>query len=209
MYQRFIDNKLIEYEKTQLERKHPDFKALMKEYRDGILLFEISDQNIWTKAIKDTSGLKEFFNANRNKWEYPNRVNATVFSSSSKKIIKKAYSLKKKDNISNDSIITILNKENPLNISFENKLIEDFKVYNSSYEDLEKGINNPTLINNKWFFVYAKEKLDQRQKELKEAEGIIVSAYQNYLEESWIKSLKKKYAIKIDYNTLYSIKEKP
>ena len=85
MYQRFIDNKLIEYEKTQLERKHPDFKALMKEYRDGILLFEISDQNIWTKAIKDTSGLKEFFNDNRNKWEYPNRVNATVFSSSSKK----------------------------------------------------------------------------------------------------------------------------
>ena len=209
MYQRFIDNKLIEYEKTQLERKHPDFKALMKEYRDGILLFEISDQNIWTKAIKDTSGLKEFFNDNRNKWEYPNRVNATVFSSSSKKIIKKAYSLKKKGNISNDSIITILNKENPLNISFENKLIEDFKVYNSSYEDLEKGINNPTLINNKWFFIYAKEKLDQRQKELKEAEGIIVSAYQNYLEESWIKSLKKKYAIKIDYNTLYSIKEKP
>ena len=209
MYQRFIDNKLIEYEKTQLERKHPDFKALMKEYRDGILLFEISDQNIWTKAIKDTSGLKEFFNNNRNKWEYPNRVNATVFSSSSKKIIKKAYSLKKKGIISNDSIITILNKENPLNISFENKLIEDFKVYNSSYEDLEKGINNPTLINNKWFFIYAKEKLDQRQKELKEAEGIIVSAYQNYLEESWIKSLKKKYAIKIDYNTLYSIKEKP
>lgn len=209
MYQRFIDNKLIEYEKTQLERKHPDFKALMKEYRDGILLFEISDQNIWTKAIKDTSGLKEFFNDNRNKWEYPNRVNATVFSSSSKKIIKKAYSLKKKGNIGNDSILKILNKENPLNISYENKLIEDFKVYNSSYEDLEKGINNPILINNIWFFIYAKEKLDQRQKELKEAEGIIVSAYQNYLEESWIKSLKKKYAIKIDYNTLYSIKEKP
>ena len=196
MYQRFIDNKLIEYEKTQLERKHPDFKALMKEYRDGILLFEISDQNIWTKAIKDTSGLKEFFNDNRNKWEYPNRVNATVFSSSSKKIIKKAYSLKKKGNISNDSIITILNKENPLNISFENKLIEDFKVYNSSYEDLEKGINNPTLINNKWFFI-SKEKLDQRQKELKEAEGIIVSAYQNYLEESWIKSLKKNMLLKL------------
>ena len=102
-----------------------------------------------------------------------------------------------------------MNKENPLNISYENKLIEDFKVYNSSYEDLEKGINNPILINNIWFFIYAKEKLDQRQKELKEAEGIIVSAYQNYLEESWLKSLKKKYAIKIDYNTLYSIKEKP
>tara|TARA_B100001564_G_scaffold150723_1_gene126741 strand:+ start:1125 stop:3071 length:1947 start_codon:yes stop_codon:yes gene_type:complete len=206
---RFINYKLIEYEKTQLERKHPDFKALMKEYRDGILLFEISDQNIWTKAIKDTSGLKEFFNSNRNTWEYPNRVNATIFSSSSKKTIKKAYSIKKKGNINNDSILMILNKENPLNISFENKIIEDLKAYNYSYENLEKGINNLTLVNNKWFFIYVKEKLDKRPKELKEAEGIIVSAYQNYLEESWIKNLKKKYAIKIDYDTLYSIKEKP
>ena len=209
MYQRFIDYKLIEYEKTQLERKHPDFKALMKEYRDGILLFEISDQNIWTKAIKDTSGLINFFNTNRNTWKYPNRVNATIFTSSSKKTIKKAYSIKKKGKINNDSIISILNKENPLNISYENKLIDDFKDYNSSYEELEKGINNPTFINNKWFLIYVKEKLDQRQKELKEAEGIIVSAYQNYLEESWIKNLKKKYEIKIDYDTLYSIKEKP
>ena len=209
MYQRFIDYKLIEYEKTQLERKHPDFKALMKEYRDGILLFEISDQKIWTKAIKDTSGLIDFFNLNRNTWKYPSRANATIFSSSSKKIIKKAYSIKKKGKINNDSIIAILNKENPLNISYENKLIDDFKDYNTTYEELEKGVNNPTFINNKWILICVKDKLEQRQKELKEAEGIIVSAYQNYLEESWIKSLKKKYAIKIDYDTLYSIKEKP
>ena len=209
MYQRFIDNKLIEYEKTQLERKHPDFKALMKEYRDGILLFEISDQKIWTKAIKDTSGLKEFYNANRKTWEFPNRVNATIFSSTSKKTIKKAYSIKKKGNISNDSISTVLNIDNPLNLSIENKLLENFKTYKSSYEDLKKGINNPILTNNKWLFIYVKEKLETRPKELKEAEGIIVSAYQNYLEESWIKDLKKKYSIKIDYDTLYSIKEKP
>ena len=90
-----------------------------------------------------------------------------------------------------------MNKENPLNISYENKLIDDFKVYNSSYEELEKGVNNPTFINNKWFLIYVKEKLDQRQKELKEAEGIIVSAYQNYLEESWIKSLKKNTKLKL------------
>ena len=96
-----------------------------------------------------------------------------------------------------------------MNLSIENKLLENFKAYKSSYEDLKKGINNPILTNNKWLFIYVKEKLETRPKELKEAEGIIVSAYQNYLEESWIKDLKKKYSIKIDYDTLYSIKEKP
>jgi hypothetical protein len=64
-YNKFIDQKLIAFEKTQLERKHPEFKALMKEYRDGILLFEISDQKIWSKAIQDTSGLKKHFAENR------------------------------------------------------------------------------------------------------------------------------------------------
>ena len=57
---------------------------------------------------------------------------------------------------------------------------------------------NPIFINNKWILICVKDKLEQRQKELKEAEGIIVSAYQNYLEESWIKNLKKKKRIKID-----------
>ena len=209
MYQTFLNNNLIEYEKTQLERKHPDFKALMKEYRDGILLFEISDQNIWTKAIKDTSGLNDFFNSNRNIWEFPYRVNAEIFTSSSKIIIEKAFNLKKKNAITNDSIISFLNEENPLNISLEKKIIDDFKSYNTNYLDIKEGLNNPIFIDNKWVFVFVKEKLVKRQKELKEAEGIIVSAYQNYLEESWIKILKEKYTINIDYTILHSIKEKP
>ena len=76
-YNKFIDQKLIAFEKTQLERKHPEFKALMKEYRDGILLFEISDQKIWSKAIQDTSGLKKHFVENRTLWEFPNRAKGT------------------------------------------------------------------------------------------------------------------------------------
>ena len=60
----------------------------MKEYRDGILLFEISDQKIWTKAIKDTLGLKNFYDENTNKWNWPNRINGEFFTAQSKKEIK-------------------------------------------------------------------------------------------------------------------------
>jgi peptidyl-prolyl cis-trans isomerase SurA len=208
-FYKFINQKLIAFEKTQLETKHPDFKALMKEYRDGILLFEISDQNIWTKAIKDTAGLKEFYSSNRDTWKWPNRISGTVFISESKKTINKVKSLKLKKSLSNDSIMSILNTDNLFNLKYENKIIDDFKKYNLAFEDLEKGFNGPFNHQEKWVLIYIEDKLPQRNKELKEAEGIIVSAYQNYLENQWLSSLKEKHKISINFETLYSIKQKP
>ncbi len=70
---------ILAYEDTRLEDKFPKFKALMKEYRDGILLFEITDKNVWSKAVKDTAGLKEFYNTNKDKWMWTQRVKTDVF----------------------------------------------------------------------------------------------------------------------------------
>ncbi len=208
-FEKFINQKIIDFEKTQLEAKHPDFKALMKEYRDGILLFEISDQKIWTKAIKDTAGLKEFYALNKATWIWPNRVNGTLFTSESKKTLKKVSSLKTKKLLSNDSIMSILNKDNLFNLKYENKIIDDFSKYNLTFDQLNKGYNGPFNYEEKLVLIYVEEKLPQRNKELKEAEGIIVSAYQNYLEDQWLTRLKKNHTITINHNTLYSIKQKP
>ena len=208
-FQKFVAKELIEYEKTQLEKKHPDFRALMKEYRDGILLFEISDQKIWSKAVKDTAGLKKYYNNNRTLWQYPNRINGTLFTSNSKKIINRAYKLIVKGRINNDSIIALLNKEDALNISFKEKIIADFKNYNTSFDNLNDGANKPIFANGKWYLFFVKEKLVNRTKEFNEAEGIIVSGYQSFLEDTWLRSLKEKYNIEINYDILYSIKEKP
>ena len=208
-FNKFINQKLIAFEKTQLETKHPDFKALMKEYRDGILLFEISDQKIWTKAIKDTAGLKEFYSSNKDTWKWPNRISGTVFTAKSKKTINKVKSLKLKKSLSNDSIMSIINTDNLFNLNYENKIIDDFKKYNLAFKDLEKGFNGPFNHQEKWVLIYVEDKLPQRNKELKEAEGIIVSAYQNYLEDQWLSSLKKKHNISINFESLYSIKQKP
>ena len=206
---KFINQNLIAFEKTQLETKHPEFKALMKEYRDGILLFEISDQNIWTKAIKDTAGLKEFYNSNLDTWKWPNRINGTVYSSESKNTINKVKSMKLKKSLSNDSIMSILNKDNLFNLKFDNKIIDDFKKYGQTFDDLKMGFNGPYNYEEKWVLIYIEDKLPSRNKELKEAEGIIVSAYQNYLEDQWLSNLKEKHKISINFETLYSIKQKP
>ena len=209
LYEKFVNQKLIAFEKTQLEKKYPDFKALMKEYRDGILLFEISDQMIWTKAIKDTSGLKEFYISNADTWKWPNRIKAVIYTSESKKTISKAVSLKKKKGFNNDSLVKIINKENVLSLSYESKIIEDFSKYNTSFKELKKGFNELINTNDNWMTVYVEEKLPLANKKLEECEGLVVSAYQNYLEKDWIENLKKNHSMTVNYETLYSIKNKP
>ena len=206
-YNQFLNLNLIEYEKTQLPLKYPDFKALLKEYRDGILLFDISDQMIWSKAIKDTSGLKLFYEKNQDTWKYPNRAKTEIYTTHDKKTAKKIYKLLSKK-IRYDSIQKIVNQDN-LNVKLNKKTLDEFNDFNMSYNELSEGITKPIKVNEKFIILNVYEKLDSRNKLLNEAEGIIVSAYQNHLEKEWIKKLRSENEITVNYDALYSIKEKP
>ena len=206
-YNQFLNLNLIEYEKTQLPLKYPDFKALLKEYRDGILLFDISDQMIWSKAIKDTSGLKLFYEKNQDTWKYPNRAKTEIYTTHDKKTAKKIYKLLSKK-IGYDSIQKIVNQDD-LNVKLNKKTLDEFNDFNMSYNELSEGITKPIKVNYKFIILNVYEKLDSRNKLLNEAEGIIVSAYQNHLEKEWIKKLRSENEITVNYDALYSIKEKP
>ena len=206
-YNQFLNLNLIEYEKTQLPLKYPDFKALLKEYRDGILLFDISDQMIWSKAIKDTSGLKLFYEKNQDTWKYPNRAKTEIYTTHDKKTAKKIYKLLSKK-IRYDSIQKIVNQDD-LNVELNKKTLDEFNDFNMSYNELSEGITKPIKVNEKFIILNVYEKLDSRNKLLNEAEGIIVSAYQNHLEKEWIKKLRSENEITVNYDALYSIKEKP
>ena len=206
-YNQFLNLNLIEYEKTQLPLKYPDFKALLKEYRDGILLFDISDQMIWSKAIKDTSGLKLFYEKNQDTWKYPNRAKTEIYTTQDKKTAKKIYKLLSKK-IKYDSIQKIVNQDD-LNVELNKKTLDEFNDFNMSYNELSEGITKPIKVNEKFIILNVYEKLDSRNKLLNEAEGIIVSAYQNHLEKEWIKKLRSENEITVNYDALYSIKEKP
>ena len=205
----YINFKLIEYEKSQLEVKYPDFKALVKEYRDGILLFEISDQKIWTKAIKDTTGLREYYELNSEKWTWPLRARVEIFSSSQKEIINQAFDLKKENKIASDSIVKLANSTSPLNLSFEKGIlqVEDHDVLSNFKTSL--GISDVKTIDGKSTFIFISELIEPSPKKLNEAEGLIVSDFQEYLETKWLEEMQQKHKIEVNFDVLYSIREKP
>lgn len=79
-YKVYADDQLVAYEEGNLENKYVDYKMLLKEYRDGILLFQLMDEKVWSKAIEDTTGLRDFFNKNHDKYKWGTRAHASIYS---------------------------------------------------------------------------------------------------------------------------------
>ena len=80
LYDQYVDESLTEYERNALDTKYEDYRMLVKEYRDGILLFQLMDEKVWSKAIEDTVGLKQYFAANQSKYQWGQRAEGTVIS---------------------------------------------------------------------------------------------------------------------------------
>ena len=80
LYDQYVEQSLTEFEKGSLDTKYEDYRMLVKEYRDGILLFQLMDEKVWSKAIEDTVGLKKYFADNQAKYQWDQRVRGTVIS---------------------------------------------------------------------------------------------------------------------------------
>jgi peptidyl-prolyl cis-trans isomerase SurA len=90
LYDQYVDQSLTDFEKNSLDTKYEDYRMLVKEYRDGILLFQLMDEKVWSKAIEDTAGLKKFFLANQANYQFGQRVRGTVISAASSQVLNKA-----------------------------------------------------------------------------------------------------------------------
>jgi peptidyl-prolyl cis-trans isomerase SurA len=87
LYNQFVEQTMIAYQEAHLEEKHEDFRQLVNEYRDGILLFKVMEDNVWNRAIKDTVALSAYFVANRNKYMWKERANAVILNAASMSIL--------------------------------------------------------------------------------------------------------------------------
>ncbi|QHL88799.1 OmpA family protein [Nibribacter ruber] len=90
LYDKFVETSLLNYERDHLEEKHQDFKMLVNEYHDGILLFQLMEEKVWTKAMEDTVGLRNFFEQNRSKYMWSPRAQATILSAATPEILAQA-----------------------------------------------------------------------------------------------------------------------
>jgi peptidyl-prolyl cis-trans isomerase SurA len=203
-FREFSDKECKLYEDSRLEQKHPEFKAIMKEYRDGILLFELTNDKIWTFATKDTTGLKNYYNQHKNEFMWDTRLDASVYTFQDTNYIKKVRMLlnegKTDDEvlkaINNDSL-NILKIERKKYQSKDNELIDSIKW--------KKGVSENKVVKGKTVFVVVHDKVEPEPKTFDESRGLITAGYQDYLEKEWIKELKAKYPVVVNNEVLSTL----
>jgi peptidyl-prolyl cis-trans isomerase SurA len=204
MYNQFVEESLMSYEESQLETKYPEFKALMQEYRDGILLFDLTDKKVWSKAVKDSIGLANYYQLNKHNYMWDRRCEAVIYTCSNADVASKTRKLIKKGK-SQVEILNEINKASQLNLS-----IKDGKFLKGENDIIDsipwqKGLTADMKKNNSIVFVDVLNVLEPMPKTLDEAKGIITADYQNFLEKEWISQLRAKYPVSVKEDVLISM----
>lgn len=225
-YKDFVQQTVIDYEDSQLETKHPEFANLMKEYKEGVLLYELNEQKVWRKAEQDTIGLKEFYATIQNNYLYDVRLNANVYTAKDQSSCNKFLKLLKKGTLPQQAMQKLNKKqelitlENVLLERAENKKFDEIFSWDNWKEDINKAKNGENVkpqadelkqfldkypLNASLQIVLPVEFLAPSPKPLEEVKGMIVSQYQNYLEEEWIKDLRTNNKIWVDKEAILSL----
>ena len=206
-YQSYIDQELSQYYDDNLEKEFPEFSAVMDEYRDGLLLFDLMEKEIWNKSKTDTLGLKSFYDKNISNYQWKNRLDVIILSSTNIDIIKKASKYLKNDK-SVDFIKEKLNsREGAVNIMAKAGIFEEGNEALPKNIKFETGISDIIKEGEYYFVTKINATLPAGPKLLDECKGKAINDYQQFLEDNWVKDLKNEFKIEINQVVFDSIKK--
>lgn len=210
MLKEFSSQKCLQLEEGKLEEKYADFKALMREYREGILLFEATKNVVWDKASEDTTGLRMYYEKNKEQYKWDERavIHSINLDTIDKKFVDDIYKFAKKNPI--DKLISKFDPEKKF-ISYQKSTAE--KKSPDSYKGISfsKGAMTELVLDSdltSYTFRKVEEILPVAYKTIDEARGYIIADYQDYLESVWVQDLKNKYPIKINEAVFDSLVKK-
>lgn len=202
-YDAFIENMILETEKSRLTQKYPEYKYLLKEYYEGMLLFEITDREVWTKAVNDSVGLINYYNDHKEQYMWGERWKGSLYFCSNEKVYEKVSKIISKRSfgrkITNADLLKQFNEEEEM-LRIETGVFEkgDNKVVDKLVWN--EGPKVEQYVANKG------EIIKPKVKKFEDCKGLVISDYQDYLDKEWIKRLKDKYNIKVNKSVLSTVK---
>ncbi len=206
-FKRFFEESILQYREDNLELENKDFANILKEYRDGLLLFDLMEKEVWNKASKDTVGLENYYEKHKEKYKWNDRVEVVMVSSANEKIMGKALKMMKR-NKSKEAIENALNTDVEKNVIFtkgtfaltDEKLPSDF--------EMKKGVSKIYQHNDAFHVIDVKKVLPSGIKTLEDAKGNVINDYQAELEAKWIADLHKRFKVEVNDKALEAVKIK-
>lgn len=208
------DKLLLDYEDARLEAKHDDFRLLMEEYHDGILLFELTDEKVWSKAVKDTAGLEAYHAAHVGDFMWDTRAEVDIFTCADEKAVKAARKAVKKGNdlvafqrdynAENGNSITLTSgRFSEGDNTWGDRVLADAAAGALSekapaFATYEGGGDETVLV-------HVGAVRSPEPKTLAEARGQVIAAYQDHLEAEWIEALRAGTTVEVNRALLQTL----
>ena len=213
LFEDFVKLECLAYEEGQLENKYPEFKYLMREYEEGILLFEATKMEVWDKGTQDTVGLTAFFDKlkGRGKYMWKDRAEVSFYSVKKDQAMHFDKVMKMAESKSTDEVLQKMNKPDNTIVTVRKEVFEkgknkvldamDWKVGTLSGAETSKRDNSQN-------FMKIEKVMPPTPKTMSEARGYIVADYQDHLEREWIQVLQRTYDVEVNEKVLKKIIKK-
>lgn len=187
LYDREVERVAIEFKDKRLPKTNEEFRLLMQEYRDGILLFDLTDEKVWSKAVRDSAGLQAFYERNKQNYMWSKRAKATLYKCSNQEVADKVMKLvkkKKKKGYTNKQILEMVNTDSQLSLQIEEDKYskDDNKAVDQT--SWESGTITSVKTENGVTIVQIEGVIEPQPKGLDEIRGLITSDYQPILKKN-------------------------
>lgn len=208
LFDEFQNKMIIDYYKEHLDETNKEFALTYQEYKDGLLLFELLQKQVWEKSEKDSLGLQRYFEANRSKYKWKRRADLSIASCTR---LEKAQIVQRllAEGKHPDTIKSMVNEGATIHVLFSkgkleegsSKLPEGYTFNLGVSQIFEEEPHHFTIINVEDIF-------EPQPKELNETRGEVMNDYQNHLEKEWVKDLRRTYKIKVNQKNYKELKQR-
>ena len=192
LYNDFIDREILNLVEQRIMRENPNYKFLLQEYYEGILLFDIMEKEVWSKASTDSVGLRKYFTDHRDNYKSDERVHAILYSANTPTFREPLQKLIA-DSASN-AIETFLTQNR---VKSETGYFEKDEKAPLKEVPWAAGVYS-TENNGIYYLAWLKDILPAGPMSFEEARPSVISDYQGFLEKNWVSGLRKKYRVKVN-----------
>jgi len=206
IYDKFFNEQLNTYYNDNLEKEFPEFANVMEEYRDGLLLFDLMEKEIWERSKTDTTGLKNFYETQKNEHLWKNRLDVVVASSTKMEVIKKAQAMLKK-NAEPQAIKDKLNTDKVVEVMINSGVFEEGSDSIPKSTKFAVGVSDIVKEGEYYFVTKVNKVLPKGIKTFEECKGKLINDYQQYLEQGWVDDLKKEFKVEVNQDVFKKIKK--
>ncbi len=200
LYKKYFESQLLRYYQDNLENEHEDFAAIVEEYRDGLLLFDLMQEEIWDRAKDDSIGLRRFYDQNKDKYRWKTRGDVVVASCTKEQFAKKVQALLKKG-LSQEEVKEQVNDGAIVNVIFTAGMVEEGHQALPKQFTFKEGVSE-IYKEDDYLIVKVNEVIPPGMKTFEETKGRVINDYQQHLESTWVEKLRKGKDIKVDKKVL-------